>query len=66
MIVLVTAAMLPGCASVKRGAIPVVDSGAPVSEEVSVRQPNRRANAPAIAAQSVPADTGVTVMVPQQ
>ena len=66
MIVLVAAALLPGCASVKRGAIPVVDSGAPVSEEVSARQPNRRTNAPTATAQSVPADSGVMVMVPQQ
>ncbi|VXC31023.1 conserved exported hypothetical protein [Pseudomonas sp. 9Ag] len=66
MIVLLAAALLPGCASVKRGAIPVVDSGAPVSEEVSARQPSRRANAPVTSGQSAPADSGVMVMVPQQ
>ena len=61
-------AVLNGCASVPRGAIPVVDSGTRVSnsERVSVN----RSAAPAVAsgtsqAQSVPQDSGVTVMIPQ-
>lgn len=68
MIVLAAVVLLPGCATVKRGAIPVVDSGAPVSEELSVsaRQPTRMANPPAAAVQPGPADSGVMVMVPQQ
>jgi hypothetical protein len=66
MIALVAVALLPGCASVKRGAIPVVDSGAPVSEEVSGRQPYRAASAPNTALQPGPEDSGVMVMVPQQ
>lgn len=66
MVVLVASVLLPGCASVKRGAIPVVDSGAPVSEEVSARQPNRSANTPETSTISAPADSGVVVMVPQQ
>lgn len=43
----------------------MVDSGAPVSEEVLARQPSRTASPPAAAAQQ-PADSGVMVMVPQQ
>lgn len=61
-------AVLNGCSSVPRGSIPVVDSGTRVSnsERVSVN----RSAAPAVAsgtsqAQSVPQDSGVTVMIPQ-
>lgn len=68
MIILATVVLLPGCATVKRGAIPVVDSGAPVSEELSrsARQPARTANPSAATVQPGPADSGVMVMVPQQ
>lgn len=65
MIVLATAVMVQGCATVKRGAIPVVDSGAPVSEEVSARQSARSVGSPS-AAQPPAEDAGVMVMVPQQ
>ncbi len=66
MIVLVAAAVLPGCASVKRGAIPVVDSGAPVSEEMSARQRQSGSSSSPAATPAAPADSGVMVMVPQQ
>ncbi len=67
MIVLATVVLVQGCATVKRGAIPVVDSGAPVSEEVSARQPARSAGSPVAPAQPAAAeDSGVMVMVPQQ
>lgn len=66
MIVLAAVVLLPGCASVKRGAIPVVESGAPVSEEISSRQTNRVVNPPPISAQPVTNESGVMVMVPQQ
>ncbi|MCO7596550.1 MULTISPECIES: tetratricopeptide repeat protein [Pseudomonas] len=61
-------AVLHGCASVPRGNIPVVDSGSPVSngERVSA---NRNATYPTSGgtsqAQSLPEDSGVTVMIPQ-
>lgn len=58
--------LVPGCATVKRGAIPVVDSGAPVSEEISTRQAYRTASPAGPAARPVPEDSGVMVMVPQQ
>ncbi|MFL9814694.1 tetratricopeptide repeat protein [Stutzerimonas sp. VN223-3] len=64
--ILAAATVVQGCATVKRGAIPVVDSGAPVSEEVSARQPSRVGNSPAPTTRSAPADSGVMVMVPQQ
>lgn len=66
MIVLATAVLVQGCATVKRGAIPVVDSGAPVSEEVSSRQPSRSAGTPTVPVQPSSEDSGVMVMVPQQ
>lgn len=69
MILLAAAALVQGCASVKQGSIPVVDAGAPVSEEAGGR-PAYRAGAVATSpAQGVPADSGdagVVVMVPQQ
>ena len=68
MVVLAAAALAQGCATVNRGAIPVVDAGAPVSEEVAARQGYRTGSAPA-PVQGVQAgaeDPGVMVMVPQQ
>jgi len=58
-------ALLGGCASVPQGSIPVVDSGARVSnnERVSAnRQTTYRT--PAAQSQAVPQDSGVVVMVP--
>ena len=68
MVVLAVAALAQGCTTVKRGAIPVVDSGAPVSEEVSARQAYRTGSAPTPVQgmQPAPEDSGVVVMVPQQ
>jgi hypothetical protein len=61
-------ALLNGCATVPRGSIPVVDSGTRVSNSERV-QANRTGNAPVRSgtsqAQSVPQDSGVTVMIPQ-
>lgn len=61
-------AVLSGCASVPQGAIPVVDSGSRVSSSERVSAPRNtgyRANTAAVQqAQAVPADSGVTVMVP--
>ena len=59
--------LIQGCATVDRRSIPVVDAGAPVSEEMAARQAYR---APAAtAAAQVPRqqqeDSGVVVMVPQ-
>ncbi len=65
MMVAMAAVLVQGCATVKRGAIPVVDSGAPVSEEVSARQAQRPV-APSAMTNPVAQDSGVTVMVPQQ
>ena len=61
-------ALLNGCSSVPRGAIPVVDSSTRVSN--SERVSANRSAAPAVAsgssqAQSVPQDSGVMVMIPQ-
>lgn len=61
-------AMLHGCASVPRGSIPVVDSSTRVSNSERVqatRAPAASANRGTVQAQSMPADSGVTVMVPQ-
>lgn len=68
---LMATSVLTGCANVQRGSIPVVDSGAPLSND---RPPaNGRATsggygqAPVQAqSQSVPQDSGVVVMVPGQ
>lgn len=65
--VLIAGILLAGCAAPQRGAIPVVDSGGPVSNGELYRQGNNRPvpvqrQAPVAAA---PADSGVTVMVPK-
>ncbi|MDH4870909.1 tetratricopeptide repeat protein [Pseudomonas sp. BN515] len=61
---LAAAALLAGCASPQRGAIPVVDSGAPLSE-LEQGSSNRGGYNPAPAApRSIPEDAGVVVMVP--
>ncbi|MCG6540047.1 tetratricopeptide repeat protein [Pseudomonas sp. KSR10] len=65
MMVVAVAVLVQGCATVKRGAIPVVDSGAPVSEEVSARQPYRTPG-PSVSAAQPTQDSSVMVMVPQQ
>lgn len=62
---LVAVAVLQGCASAQRGAIPVVDSSSRVSngERVSAsRNTASRTGTPQ--AQSIPEDSGVTVTVP--
>ena len=66
MMVLAVAGVVQGCATVERGAIPVVDSGAPVSEEVSARQPYRAPGSPVPTTRPAPEESGVMVMVPQQ
>ncbi|GAB6388006.1 penicillin-binding protein activator LpoP [Stutzerimonas marianensis] len=58
--------LVQGCASVKRGAIPVVDAGAPVSEEVSSRRAGGSVAAPAAASGTAVQDSEVMVMVPPQ
>ncbi len=68
---LIATSVLTGCASVQRGSIPVVDSGAPLSAD---RPPvNGRATTGGYAqtpaqpqTQAVPQDSGVVVMVPGQ
>ena len=65
MTLLAAAVLVQGCATVERGAIPVVDSGAPVSEEVSARQAGRSVGAPSPAMQPAQQDSGVMVMIPQ-
>ncbi|MCY1281857.1 hypothetical protein D9M68_356230 [compost metagenome] len=66
---LVSGVLLAGCTTNPRGAVPVVDSGASISEEqeggayYGQSQPPRQAPAQA---QSLPEDSGVVVMVPQQ
>ncbi|MDA8483745.1 tetratricopeptide repeat protein [Pseudomonas resinovorans] len=61
---LAAAALLAGCATPQRGAIPVVDSGAPLSE-LEQGSSNRGGYNPAPAApRSMPEDSGVVVMVP--
>jgi len=64
---MIAGVLLAGCAAPQRGAIPVVDSGGPVSNGELYRQGNNRPlsvqrQAPVAAA---PADSGVTVMVPK-
>lgn len=61
-------AVLSGCSTVQRGSIPVVDSGTRVSnsERISAnRTVNPAVNTGSRQAQSVPQDSGVTVMIPQ-
>jgi len=60
---LAVTALMSGCASVQRGAIPVVDAGAPVSDDERVA--SRNSNAPvARQPQAIAQDSGVVVMVP--
>jgi hypothetical protein len=64
---LTAAVLLHGCASVPRGAIPVVDQSSAVSnnERVSAkRNGTYRAPVPIAPVQAVPQDSGVMVMVP--
>ncbi|MDH4552418.1 hypothetical protein DMX11_20540 [Pseudomonas sp. LB-090624] len=60
-------AVLQGCSSVPRGNIPVVDSSTRVSnsERVQARAPVAGMNNGTAQAQSLPEDSGVTVMIPQ-
>lgn len=60
-------AMLHGCASVPRGNIPVVDSSTRVSnsERVTANQRTPVTGNGTSQAQSLPEDSGVTVMIPQ-
>ncbi|MBK3760469.1 tetratricopeptide repeat protein [Stutzerimonas frequens] len=64
MAVVAAVTLVQGCATVDRGSIPVVDSGAPVSEEVAARQGYRAPVAVATPRQQQE-DSGVVVMVPQ-
>ena len=60
---LAVTALMSGCASVQRGAIPVVDAGAPVSDDERVA--SRVSNAAVVRQpQAIPQDSGVVVMVP--
>ncbi|WPP00619.1 hypothetical protein SFA35_04360 [Pseudomonas sp. HR96] len=61
-----TLALLGGCATEPRGAIPVVDSGSAVSysERVSANRSGYRAPVAQAQPQAVPEDSGVVVMVP--
>ncbi|MCQ4301577.1 tetratricopeptide repeat protein [Pseudomonas songnenensis] len=66
MAVVTAVVLIQGCATVDRRSIPVVDSGAPVSEEVAARQGYRAPPAPTTAApRQQQEDSGVVVMVPQ-
>ncbi|WP_267933481.1 tetratricopeptide repeat protein [Pseudomonas sp. LM20] len=60
-------AVLQGCASVPRGNIPVVDSSTRVSnsERVTANRSAGGYNAGTTQAQTLPEDSGVTVMIPQ-
>lgn len=66
MTLLTAVVLVQGCATVDRGAIPVVDSGAPVSEEIAARQAARQpaVRSPAPMGQPAMQDSGVMVMVP--
>lgn len=64
MAVVAVVTLVQGCATVDRGSIPVVDSGAPVSEEVAARQ-GYRAPAAVATPRQQQEDSGVVVMVPQ-
>lgn len=60
---LAVTALMSGCASVQRGAIPVVDAGAPVSDDERVA--SRGSNAAVVQQpQAILQDSGVVVMVP--
>ncbi|MCQ4296675.1 tetratricopeptide repeat protein [Pseudomonas stutzeri] len=66
MAVVTAVVLIQGCATVDRRSIPVVDSGAPVSEELAARQGYRAPPAPTMAApRQQQEDSGVVVMVPQ-
>ncbi|HDS1819400.1 TPA: hypothetical protein QEM96_004092 [Pseudomonas putida] len=60
-------AVLQGCSSVQRGNIPVVDSSTRVSnsERVTANRSAAGMNSGTTQAQSLPEDSGVTVMIPQ-
>src|SRR3546814_2946815 len=64
MAVVAAVTLVQGCATVDRGSIPVVDSGAPVSEEVAARQ-GYRAPAAVATPRQQQEDSGVVVMVQQ-
>ncbi|MDH0427857.1 tetratricopeptide repeat protein [Stutzerimonas stutzeri] len=59
--------LIQGCATVDRHSIPVVDAGAPVSEEMAARQAYRApaVMAPAQMPRQQQEDSGVVVMVPE-
>ncbi len=60
---LAVTALVSGCATVQRGAIPVVDSGAPASDDERVA--TRGSNAAIVRQpQTIAQDSGVVVMVP--
>ncbi|WP_271409196.1 tetratricopeptide repeat protein [Pseudomonas sp. Q1-7] len=61
---LAAAALLAGCATPQRGAIPVVDSGAPLSELEQGTSNQGGYSQPPAAPRSIPEDSGVVVMVP--
>lgn len=66
--VLTAIAVLQGCSSVPRGNIPVVDSSSRVSNSERIQQRAHTAATPntgTAQAQSLPEDSGVTVMIPQ-
>lgn len=65
MIVLAAVTLIPGCATVDRRSIPVVDSGAPVSEGGAPPRQVYRAPGVAAAPRPIQEDSGVMVMVPQ-
>ncbi|GCA58102.1 hypothetical protein PSCT_04322 [Pseudomonas sp. SCT] len=66
MAVVTAVVLIQGCATVDRRSIPVVDSGAPVSEEMAARQGYRAPPAATVAApRQQQEDSGVVVMVPQ-
>lgn len=66
MTIVAAAVLVQGCATVKRGAIPVVDAGAPVSGEVSARQASRASAPPASTVRPASDESAVMVMVPSQ
>ncbi|WP_330114450.1 tetratricopeptide repeat protein [Pseudomonas sp. JS3066] len=61
---LAAAALLAGCSTPQRGAIPVVDSGAPLSELEQGTSNRGGYNQASAAPRSIPEDSGVVVMVP--
>ncbi|TFZ19314.1 hypothetical protein AK6_14665 [Stutzerimonas stutzeri] len=67
MAVVAAVVLIQGCATVDRHSIPVVDAGAPVSEEMAARQAYRApaVMAPAQMPRQQQEDSGVVVMVPE-